>query len=83
MSEKQETKLVEVTLAKRHTHAGVEYAAGTKIKVDEPTAKWLADNKVIANAPLPDIEQLDHPWIREYFHGPRARAARGLQHEHA
>lgn len=47
MSEKQETKLVEVTLAKRHTHAGVEYAAGTKIKVDEPTAKWLADNKVI------------------------------------
>ena len=43
----------------------------------------LADNKVIANAPLPEIEQLDHPWIREYFHGPRARAARGLQHEPA
>ena len=43
----------------------------------------LADHKVIANAPLPEIEQLDHPWIREYFHGPRARAARGLQHEPA
>lgn len=43
----------------------------------------LADSKVIANAPLPEIEQLDHPWIREYFHGPRARAARGLQHEPA
>ena len=43
----------------------------------------LADSKVIANAPLPEIVQLDHPWIREYFHGPRARAARGLQHEHA
>jgi len=37
----------------------------------------LADHKVIANAPLSEIEQLDHPWIREYFHGPRARAARG------
>jgi len=42
----------------------------------------LADRRVVANAPLPEIEQLDHPWIREYFHGPRARAARGLQPEH-
>lgn len=47
MSEKQASKLVEVTLAKPHSHAGVAYAAGNKIKVDEPTAKWLADNKVI------------------------------------
>ena len=36
----------------------------------------LADQKVIATAPLHEIEQLDHPWIQEYFHGPRARAAR-------
>ncbi|MFI8717268.1 ABC transporter ATP-binding protein [Stenotrophomonas sp. NPDC077464] len=36
----------------------------------------LADRKVIATAPLHEIEQLDHPWIQEYFHGPRARAAR-------
>ncbi|WP_442682391.1 ABC transporter ATP-binding protein [Stenotrophomonas sp. JC08] len=43
----------------------------------------LADQKVIANAPLPEIEQLDHPWIRDYFHGPRARAARGQLTEHA
>ncbi|MFN4162006.1 MAG: ABC transporter ATP-binding protein [Stenotrophomonas sp.] len=41
----------------------------------------LADQKVIANAPLHDIEQLDHPWIQEYFHGPRARAARDAKHE--
>ncbi|MCU1144748.1 ABC transporter ATP-binding protein [Stenotrophomonas maltophilia] len=34
----------------------------------------IADRKVVANAPLPDIEKLDHPWIQEYFHGPRARA---------
>nr|WP_045737548.1 MlaD family protein [Xanthomonas sp. MUS 060] len=36
----------------------------------------LADGKVIANAPLAEIEQVDHPWIQDYFHGPRARAAR-------
>ena len=36
----------------------------------------LADRKVIACAPLHEVEQIDHPWIQEYFHGPRARAAR-------
>lgn len=36
----------------------------------------IADQKVVANAPLAEIEQIDHPWIQEYFHGPRARAAR-------
>jgi phospholipid/cholesterol/gamma-HCH transport system ATP-binding protein len=41
----------------------------------------LADQKVIANAPLHEIEQLDHPWIQEYFHGPRARAARDAKHK--
>jgi phospholipid/cholesterol/gamma-HCH transport system ATP-binding protein len=35
----------------------------------------LADHRVLANAPLADVEQLDHPWIRAYFQGPRARAA--------
>jgi phospholipid/cholesterol/gamma-HCH transport system ATP-binding protein len=35
----------------------------------------LADRKVIANAPLAEIEKIDHPWIHEYFHGPRGRAA--------
>jgi len=39
----------------------------------------IADRKVVANAPLSELEQLDHPWIQEYFHGPRARAARGEQ----
>ena len=43
----------------------------------------LADRKVVANAPLAEIEKLDHPWIQEYFHGPRARAARGEQTESA
>jgi phospholipid/cholesterol/gamma-HCH transport system ATP-binding protein len=36
----------------------------------------LADRKVIAAAPIEEIERLDHPWVQEYFHGPRARAAR-------
>jgi phospholipid/cholesterol/gamma-HCH transport system ATP-binding protein len=39
----------------------------------------LADRQVIATAPLAQIEQVDHPWIQEYFHGPRARAARAAK----
>ena len=36
----------------------------------------LADRKVIATAPVAELEQLDHPWVQEYFNGPRGRAAR-------
>jgi hypothetical protein len=53
MNEKHETKLVEVILAKPHTHAGQDHAAGDKIKVDEPTAKWLADNEIIKISAAP------------------------------
>ncbi len=35
----------------------------------------LADRKVVAVAPLEEIERNDHPWIQDYFHGPRGRAA--------
>lgn len=35
----------------------------------------LADHRVLAVAPLAEIEQLDHAWVQSYFHGPRARAA--------
>lgn len=35
----------------------------------------LAEGKVILVGTLEDMERSDHPWIREYFHGPRARAA--------
>ena len=35
----------------------------------------LADKKVVANAPVQDLEKSEHPWIREYFLGPRGRAA--------
>jgi phospholipid/cholesterol/gamma-HCH transport system ATP-binding protein len=36
----------------------------------------LADHKVIAIGPIEDLLATDHPWIKEYFSGPRGRAAR-------
>ncbi|HVI25757.1 MAG TPA: ATP-binding cassette domain-containing protein [Xanthomonadaceae bacterium] len=36
----------------------------------------LADRRVIATAPLAELERLAHPWVQEYFNGPRGRAAR-------
>jgi len=39
----------------------------------------LADRKVVVNAPLAEVERLDHPWVQEYFHGPRARAAQATR----
>ncbi|THD78235.1 MAG: ABC transporter ATP-binding protein [Phenylobacterium sp.] len=35
----------------------------------------LADRKIVAVAPVRELESSDHPWIREYFLGPRGRAA--------
>lgn len=35
----------------------------------------LAEKKVLLVGPLSDMLESDHPWVREYFHGPRARAA--------
>jgi phospholipid/cholesterol/gamma-HCH transport system ATP-binding protein len=35
----------------------------------------LADKRVVAKAPVQELEKSDHPWIREYFLGPRGRAA--------
>ena len=35
----------------------------------------LADRKIVAIAPVRELEHPDHPWIREYFLGPRGRAA--------
>jgi phospholipid/cholesterol/gamma-HCH transport system ATP-binding protein len=37
----------------------------------------LADGEVVALAPVRELEQSLHPWIREYFLGPRGRAAKG------
>jgi phospholipid/cholesterol/gamma-HCH transport system ATP-binding protein len=37
----------------------------------------LADKHVVAVGPITELETSDHPWIKEYFLGPRGRAARG------
>lgn len=36
----------------------------------------IADRKIVVCAPMAEVEKFDHPWVQEYFHGPRARAAR-------
>lgn len=35
----------------------------------------IADRKVVAVGAVHELESSDHPWIREYFLGPRGRAA--------
>jgi phospholipid/cholesterol/gamma-HCH transport system ATP-binding protein len=42
----------------------------------------LADKKMIAVDTIPNLLALDHPWIQEYFNGPRGRsAAASYDHE--
>ena len=40
----------------------------------------LADKRVIAVGTIPELLQIDHPWIQEYFNGPRGRAADAARH---
>ncbi len=35
----------------------------------------LADKRVIAVGSIPELLETEHPWIQEYFNGPRGRAA--------
>ena len=45
-------------------------------KIDKKTLKAvLADKKVVAVGTIEQLLALDHPWIQEYFNGPRGRAA--------
>ena len=37
----------------------------------------LAEKKVLVTGSMKDMLDVDHPWVHEYFHGPRARAAQG------
>ena len=39
----------------------------------------LADKQVIAVGTIPELLATDHPWIQEYFNGPRGRAAQASQ----
>ena len=36
----------------------------------------LAEKKVLVIGTMDEMLDVDHPWVHEYFHGPRARAAR-------
>lgn len=42
----------------------------------------IADRKVIAVGTIEELLALDHPWIQEYFNGPRGRAAQDSQARH-
>lgn len=35
----------------------------------------LAERKVLVTGTMKEMLTVDHPWVHEYFHGPRARAA--------
>lgn len=35
----------------------------------------LADRQVLVTGTMQEMLEVDHPWVHEYFHGPRARAA--------
>lgn len=41
----------------------------------------LAEGKVLAIGTLQQVQDYDHPWVHEYFHGPRARAAQTAKRE--
>ena len=42
----------------------------------------IADKKVVAMAPVRELEKSDHPWVKSYFHGERGRlAAAEARHE--
>ncbi len=42
----------------------------------------LADRKVIAVGTIDELLKTRHPWIQEYFNGPRGRAATAAVHAH-
>jgi phospholipid/cholesterol/gamma-HCH transport system ATP-binding protein len=35
----------------------------------------LAEKRVLVTGTMTEMLEVDHPWVHEYFHGPRARAA--------
>lgn len=42
----------------------------------------IADKRVIAVGTIPELIATDHPWIQEYFNGPRGRAAEAAKIRH-
>jgi hypothetical protein len=44
-------------------------------KVGAHTATELPSGKVLVTGTVADMTEVDHPWVREYCHGPPERAA--------
>ncbi len=42
----------------------------------------IADKKIIAIGTIAELLSLDHPWVQEYFNGPRGRAAADSYKDH-
>jgi phospholipid/cholesterol/gamma-HCH transport system ATP-binding protein len=40
----------------------------------------IADKHIIASGTIAELSRFDHPWVQEYFGGPRGRAAAIAQH---
>jgi len=38
----------------------------------------LYDGRIIVAGPLGDVKRFDHPWVQDYFNGPRGRSLKGL-----
>jgi phospholipid/cholesterol/gamma-HCH transport system ATP-binding protein len=43
----------------------------------------LGEKKVLAVGTIPELREVEHPWIQEYFSGPRGRAAAPMTEEEA
>jgi phospholipid/cholesterol/gamma-HCH transport system ATP-binding protein len=41
----------------------------------------IADKKVVAAGTIDELKALNHPWIQEYFNGPRGRAAASFKED--
>ncbi len=41
----------------------------------------IGERRVLTCGRLDEVENFDHPWVRDYFHGPRARQAKWSQAE--
>ena len=41
----------------------------------------LAERRILAVAPVAELERLEHPWVQEYFNGPRGRAAQSAKED--
>lgn len=54
-----EDNLIEVTLDKKHTHAGEELTAGAKIKVSLPEARFLLQARVIKEIPAAQLAKAE------------------------